>query len=561
MQVVIPMAGFGERFRRAGYTVPKPLVQVEGRPMIAHVVDLFPGADRVLFLCSQEHLDTPAWRMRELLLSLHPNAEVVGVPEHRRGPVYTLLAGIAHVDLDADVLVSVCDLNFAWDFAHFRRWVAESGADGCVVAYRGFHPHFLTSVHYAFLRHEGAWATDIQEKSAFTSDPVGNEEFCSNGVYWFRTGHMMRSWCEVVADDPSLAIAGEHYVSQPYQPMIAAGLDVAIYEIQHYLQWGNPVDLEEYLYHRRGFEQLVAARAPAPRLPGTLLVPMAGLGQRFQDAGYSTPKPLIEVSGLPMVVQATRDLPRMERTVFVLRRDMPGLEAVREALDEAVPGNTQVLLDGPTDGQARTCVIGLGEAGVDLAAPLVIGACDNGIHYDAAAHAALLQQAGALVWGMSGHPGAARHPRMYGWIRAEGDRVRGLSVKVPLGDPASDPAVVGAFSFRAAGDFVAACDRMFAREGRVRGEYYVDTALEDYLALGGDLRLFPTSHYYGWGTPDDLRTFEYWQSHFHKWPEHPYRLDRDPHVPPERVAALAERYRTRLPPPLTPRRARPTQPE
>lgn len=43
MQIVIPMSGFGERFRRAGYTVPKPLIEIERKPVISHVIDMFPG--------------------------------------------------------------------------------------------------------------------------------------------------------------------------------------------------------------------------------------------------------------------------------------------------------------------------------------------------------------------------------------------------------------------------------------------------------------------------------------------------------------------------------------
>ena len=42
MQIVIPMSGFGERFRNAGYTTPKPLITIEGKPIIEHVVDMFP---------------------------------------------------------------------------------------------------------------------------------------------------------------------------------------------------------------------------------------------------------------------------------------------------------------------------------------------------------------------------------------------------------------------------------------------------------------------------------------------------------------------------------------
>lgn len=545
------MAGFGERFRRAGFDRPKPLIQVHGRPMIAWVLDLFPGVDDPILLCNQDHLDEPEWSMRDTLLGLRPNARVVGVPSHNLGPVFTLAEGMAALDLDDDVLVCVCDLNFAWDFHHFVRWIHASGADGAVVAYRGFHPHLLHSVHYAFVQEQDGWATRIQEKSAFTDDPIGNREWCSNGVYWFRTGHRMAELIEQVRRDEGLAIAGEHYPSQLFQPAIDAGDRVAVYPTDAYCQWGNPRDLDEYNHHATGFDLRVTHAPTLTPLDGTLLIPLAGLGERFARAGVRDPKPLVEVNGRAMVVAAAHELRACARTVFVLRRDLPEVARVRASITDAFPDATQVVLDGPTDGQARTVSLGVQLADVDPERPLIVGTCDNGLRFDATAHDVALAHADLLVWTMRGHPGAAHAPQMYGWVDADGKgRVRCVSVKVPLCSPRTDPAIVGAFSFRRAADLSRAAERLFARDGRVNGELYMDSLIDDALALGLDVRIFDVAHYYGWGTPDDWRTYNYWQAYFHTWWGHPYRLDRDPAVPPGAVAALDARYRTALPPPL-----------
>jgi hypothetical protein len=93
---------------------------------------------------------------------------------------------------------------------------------------------------------------------------------------------------------------------------------------------------------------------------------------------------------------------------------------------------------------------------------------------------------------------------------------------------------------------------MIARNARVNGEFYIDTCINDAIALGLRCRLFLLDHYIGWGTPDDLKTFEYWQSCFHKWHGHPYRLESDPRVDPAALPALDARYA-----PVTP--ARPTR--
>jgi hypothetical protein len=179
-------------------------------------------------------------------------------------------------------------------------------------------------------------------------------------------------------------------------------------------------------------------------------------------------------------------------------------------------------------------LLGLAEAGdaVDLDAPLTIGACDNGAVFDAEALRAALDDADTdlLVWAARGYPGARKCPTHYGWIDAVDGEVRGVSVKTPLSDPWHDPIVVGTFTFRRARDFIAAAEATIARDGRINGEFYVDSCVQDALALGLRCRLFEIEHYLCWGTPDDLRTFEYWQRCFDRWPAHPYRVKLDSRV-------------------------------
>lgn len=542
MQVVIPMSGFGERFRAAGYTVPKPLIPVDGKPIIAHVVDLFPGETDFTFICNQDHLADPALGMEAILRGLCPGARIVPIAPHRLGPVHAALQAAPFLDPARPVLVNYCDFACYWDWDDFRRFVAETGCAGAIPAYRGFHPHSLGSTFYAYLWEKDGWVSGIQEKQPWTGTPMN--EYASSGAYYFATAALMQDAFEAALAE-NWTTGGEYYASMAYNHLFARGLPVAVYPLQHFMQWGTPADLREYLRWSAAFRRLAEPAQPPPEHPGMVLVPMAGLGRRFSDRGYILPKPLVPVSGRPMVVQAANDLPRARRRRFVLRQDLPHLAEVSDALLREVPGGETATLDALTDGQARTCVEGLADAAIDPDTPLTIGACDNGMLYDSARLAALLDDANCdvLVWAVRGHPEAVRHPRMFGWLQADAEgRITGVSVKVPLDDPARDPIVTGAFTFRRTRDFLAACDRMFARGARVNGEFYVDTAIEDALALGLRCRLFEVDHYLGWGTPDDLAIFEYWQSCFHKWPSHPYRLERDGRVPADAVPALDARY-------------------
>lgn len=540
MQIVIPMSGFGERFRKAGYDLPKPLIRVEGKPIISHVVDMFPGETDFIFICNREHLEEPSYRMAETLREIAPGGRILAIEPHRLGPVHAALQAEPLLDPSAPVIVNYCDFTCYWDYADFKRFLKETDSDGCVPAYRGFHPHSLGSTYYAYMQESGLWMRDIQEKQPFTDNPTA--EFASSGTYYFKSGRLCIDTLREQID-AGLDVNGEYYVSLAYKLLARQGLKVSIYELQHFMQWGTPQDLAEYENWSRTFRRLAADSGRRARHDGAILIPMAGLGKRFADAGYTLPKPLVPVSGRPMVIQAVRDLPDAPLQKFVLRKGLAAEDEIERKLRATFTGAAFLTLEKPTEGQAITCVLGL--EGLDLGAPVTIGACDNGVLYDTDAFTAVMEEgtADVLVWVVRGHADGVRRPQMFGWVDADPDgSVTGVRVKQRPPDPRTDPLIIGAFTFRRAADFATAADRLVARDGRVNGEFYVDSLIEDCINAGLNVRLFEVDAYIGWGTPIDLQTFEYWQSCFQKWPTHPYLLGKDKRVPEVAVPGLERRY-------------------
>ncbi|WP_239700750.1 sugar phosphate nucleotidyltransferase [Massilia sp. 9096] len=543
------MSGFGERFRRAGYAVPKPLIEIDGKPIIAHVVDMFPGEHDFIFICNQDHLSEPTFRMESILRELCPTGRIVGIPAHKLGPIHAVRQVEHLIDPQRPVVVNYCDFTCYWDWAHFKAFVASTSCDGCLPAYKGFHPHTLGSTNYAYMRETAGWVEDIQEKQPYTSNRM--EEYASSGTYYFASGALMSEMFRQTMEQ-NINVGGEYYVSLAYKPLLASGAKVAVYPLQHFMQWGTPDDVAEYNGWSSAFRRLIGPDQTRPAATGSVIVPMAGLGQRFAKEGYTVTKPLIPVSGRSMVAQATHDLPAAAHHVFVLRSDMPGFEQVTEELTQLYPNAIIETIPAVTEGQACTAMIGLDAleraAGAGLE-PITFGACDNGQLYDQAAFAALAANpdVDVIVWGARGLANAVRHPQMFGWIDAPDGVIKSISVKQPLSNPAADPIVVGTFTFRRAADVRRVVDRLIARDGRVNGEFYLDSCLNDAIELGMQCRLFEVDNLLSWGTPNDLRSFEYWQSCFHKWASHPYRLELDGHIPQAAVASLEERYRAILP--------------
>lgn len=537
MQIVIPMSGFGERFRKAGYGVPKPLIEVDGKPIIEHVVDLFPGETGFTFIVNEDHLANPEFLLEETLSRIAPECRIVPIKAHKLGPINAVLKAMEHIKLDEPVLVNYCDFTCLWDWVKFKEFVASNALDGAIPAYKGFHPHSLGDTNYAYIREDAGRFLDIQEKQPFTANRMN--EYASSGTYYFGTGQLMREAFEWVIQN-DVQISGEYYVSNAYKFLAESKLKTYVYPIKHFMQWGTPQDLKEYQSWSKVFSTLASASVVDAGAEGNLIMPMAGLGQRFKNEGYRIAKPLIEVSGAPMVIQAAGSLPTTKHQVFILRKDLDDLNDVSASLAEAFPNSDLEILESVTDGQARTVALGLQQVYDGEPTSQLVGACDNGVLFDKAKYKTLLDspQTEVIVWVARGHVNAIRKPEMFGWVKQFKGQVTGVSVKQPLENPETDPIVIGTMTFKNQTILRLCLDRLFARDGKINGEYYLDSVVEDALDMGLNVEMFEVDSFISWGTPDDLRTFEYWQSCFHLWDSHPYSVVRDSWVPQEKKSAL-----------------------
>jgi len=523
MQIIIPMSGFGERFRRAGYSVPKPLIEVEGKTIIQHVVEMFPEQDDFTFICNKKHLNEKKFQMRKILNKIAPNNNIVAIDPHNFGPVHAVLQAMHLLDLKKPAIVNYADFTCDWNYDEFCKVVKNLNCEGAIPCYRGFHPHTLWSNYYAYVPEKDRIALDIQEKKPFTDNP--REEFASSGTYYFKSAEIMQHYFNKCVEE-DLTVGGEYYASMAYKPMIEDGLKIHVYELNHFMQWGTPADLEEYVYWSSIFRAMLEECNP-PDIKGALMIPMAGKGSRFSNEGYETPKPLISVSNKPMAIQALLDLPKTNVQKFVLRENMNGLNQLKKELTYIASNPKFSELNFMTDGQASTCEFGSND--LEPSEPITIAACDNGMIYNAKLLQSLIDSsADVIVWVAKGYPGAIRSPNMYGWVDFDEDgAIRGISVKNPLLNPKTDPIVVGTFTFKKLSDFLNCVNKMKARDGKVNGEYYVDNAINDAISLGLKCVMFEIDYFICWGTPNDLRTFEYWQSCFDGWDGHPYYISND----------------------------------
>ena len=524
MHIIIPMSGVGNRFIKAGYKTPKPLIIIDEKPIIEHVCNLFGKNDKFTFICNSTHLNETS--MRDILKNIKPNANIIEISNHKKGPVYAVNHINHLIDDDEEIIVNYCDFGTYWNYDDFLKHTRSRNADGDVVAYKGFHPHMLGTTNYAFMRSEEQWMLEIKEKEPFTNNR--QNEYASNGTYYFKKGSYVKKYFNKLIEN-NIHLNGEYYVSLVYNLLVNDGLDISIYEIQHMLQWGTPEDVEEYKMWSDYFQNLISENKSFEAKKDSLtLIPLAGRGSRFSKKGYTKPKPLIDVSGKPMVIQASNALPKSDRYTFVTLNEHVKKYSVDKVIQDYFPKSKIISIENVTEGQAITCSLGLIEEKIDSS--LLISASDNGIIYNHDKYNMIINnlEVDAVVFTFRGHVSSKNKPEMYGWVEVDNlDNVKSVSVKSPISEnPYNDHAIVGTFWFRKIEYFNSALNSLIDKDIRVNNEFYVDSLINELVKKGRNVKIFEVDNYLCWGTPNDYETFVYWQSFFHKCSWHQYSLYR-----------------------------------
>ena len=237
------------------------------------------------------------------------------------------------------------------------------------------------------------------------------------------------------------------------------------------------------------------------------LIPMAGEGQRFINAGYKIPKPLININGLPMVIRAAKCLPKADQWIFICRRSHIRVGNIDKVLKNHFPDAIILSVDNPTEGQVSTCLLAR-----DYIFPddqLTIGSCDNAMEYALNSFDHDIKTNDALIWTFRNNPVILQNPKMYGWAFVDDScKVRGVSCKLPISDnPLLDHAIAGTFSFNEAGYFLECADKIINKNRRINNEFYIDVVLDECVLNGYNVSTFEINDYICWGTPKDLETY------------------------------------------------------
>lgn len=244
------------------------------------------------------------------------------------------------------------------------------------------------------------------------------------------------------------------------------------------------------------------------------IVLMAGSGKRFSDAGYMISKPLLPVENEPMIIQATKSMPKSDRWIFVIRKEHLEEKEVVNAL-KSISKNVTLVVDPNPIGQLNSCLVAKDYFPKNES--MFVGACDFGMIFDKKRYNSLSKNFPDVVsFSFTKQQNLSRNPNAWGWLRIDKNHnINSVSVKIPISsNPINDFAITGSFAFKNGTVFMELAEELMRRGVTVNGEYYIDSMLSIACEKNMKVISFPVEKYVGWGTPADYEEYMYWENIF-----------------------------------------------
>ena len=239
MNVLIPMAGRGSRFATQGYTFPKPLIDVKGKPMIQVVTENLNIKANYTFIVQKEHYEK--YSLQHLLNLIAPNCNIVQVDGITEGAACTTLLAKEFIDNDEPLLMANSDQFVEWDSNETLYAFTNGNCDGGIITFPATHPKWS----YAKLGEDG-YVSEVAEKK-----PIS--EHATVGIYWWAKGSDYVKYAEQMIEK-DIRVNNEYYVCPVFNEAIGDGKKVRIKEIEKEGMWGigTPEDLNYFLEHYHG---------------------------------------------------------------------------------------------------------------------------------------------------------------------------------------------------------------------------------------------------------------------------------------------------------------------
>lgn len=496
LNILLPLAGPSQFFNKEEFVFPKPLIEINGKTMIQHVIDnlnRIKAKKHFIFVVNAE--DCRKFHLDSILRLLTDNScHIIYVQNETKGAVCSALLAIDQIDSKNPLILANPDQIIDENLEDIIEYFQSHACDGGVISFNTVHPR------WSYVRID----SNDQIIEAAEKRPVSKHGLA--GFYYFTKGEdFVSSAMQSIMKDSH--VNGRYYISMTLNEMILKNKKLMTYHLDShkYHTFYSPQKIEEYQKsvvtqnNPKGY--FVHNNSKAGKV--TVVIPMAGNGSRFSQAGYKKPKPFIDVAGKPMIARVLENI-NITNAEYILIALEDHLKQDPESvkwLEKNYPIKF-LSINKMTEGTA--CTLLHARQWIDHERPLIIANCDQIVDVslqDFFDDCFQRNLDGSILTFID----SEKNPK---WSFAKVDS-NGFVQEVREKQPISNMATVGIYLFRKGKDFVASATDMIAHNDRVNNEFYTCPTFNYALKQGKKVGIYPieASSMHGIGTPEDLTTY------------------------------------------------------
>ena len=253
--LILPMAGAGSRFAIKNYTLPKPLININNKPMVIQAVNCLPETTNKVFICMQEHIEK--YSIDKLLHNEYSNSSIYSIDKITEGQACTAELGIIknNIDLNLPILISACDNGVYYNKQKYYSLVNDNTIDIIVWTFRNNPTSKNNPNMYAWLETDSnnfvknvSCKKFVKEKHDLINSHVIIGTIFFRKAKYFIDGLNMNYKENIKSNN-------EFYVDDVLNQNIKMGLKVKVFEVDNYICWGTPDDYETYIYWQKFFNK------------------------------------------------------------------------------------------------------------------------------------------------------------------------------------------------------------------------------------------------------------------------------------------------------------------
>jgi len=232
LNILIPMAGAGKRFAEAGYSFPKPLIEIHGQPMIKWVIQSLNISANYIFLAQKSHIEK--YNLHSVLKIIEPESKIIEIDGITEGAACTTLLAEKFIDNKQPLLIANSDQFIEWSASKSMYKFISKKADGGILTFEAIHPKWS----YAKVD-ENNIVVEVAEKKVISNN-------ATVGIYYWKEGQDYVKYAKKMIKN-NIRVNNEFYVCPVFNEAIKDKKNILIDKIDKMWGLGTPEDLKYFI--------------------------------------------------------------------------------------------------------------------------------------------------------------------------------------------------------------------------------------------------------------------------------------------------------------------------